>query len=87
MIGDASELVGPYHYVVRLVLQRVGLVMAIGALVILCLSSAMLAAVVGVMTAAIVAVDMLALAPRRAARLRLDHHTPDKLSVDLSRRQ
>ena len=87
MITGASELVGPYHYdnTMRRLIQRAGFVIAVGALAVLCLSSAMLAAVVGVVIAAIVAVDMLVLAPRRRPPADLD--TPERLSVDLSRRQ
>ena len=87
MIPGASELVGPYHYgnTMRRLLQRVGFVMAVGAIAVLCLSSATLAAVIGIAIAAVVAVDMLAVAPRR--RPPADHDTPEKLSVDLSRRQ
>ena len=65
-------------------MRYLGFVMAVGTVAVLCLSSATLAAIVGVVTAAVVAIDMLALAPRRRGP---PSARRDKLSVDLSRRQ
>lgn len=72
----------------RRILQRVGLVIAIGGIAILCISSATLAAIVGIMIAVLVAIDMIAfarLAPPRPDRARDDD--PRTLNVDLSRRR
>jgi len=69
----------------RLLLQRVGLVIAVAGIAVLCVSSAWLAAAVGIITAAIVAVDMLAFS--RPARKPAPDDTPESISVDLSRRQ
>jgi len=72
----------------RRLLQRVGLVIAVAAVAILCLSSAWLAAAIGVITAAIVAVDMIAFSrPPRAKPEEPDESGPDRISVDLSRRR
>jgi len=74
----------------RLLLQRVGLALAVAGIAVLCLSSAWLAAAVGIVTAAVVAVDMLAFSrpPRRApTRPPSAEPTPDRISVDLSRRR
>jgi len=74
----------------RLLLQRVGLALAVGGIAVLCLSSAWLAAAVGVVTAGVVAVDMIAFS-RPARRPPTDPQaaepTPDRISVDLSRRR
>jgi hypothetical protein len=73
----------------RLWLKRVGFALAVAAVAVLCLSSAYLAAAVGALTAAIVAIDMLVFA--RPAHQPLPtpttEPTPDKISVDLTRRQ
>lgn len=68
----------------RRILERIGLVVAIGGVAMLCMSSTLLAAIVGAMTAAIVAIDMLAIAPRSPPEQRSE---PDRLSVDLTRRR
>ena len=83
MITDAPELVGPYQYIIdmRRLLQRVGLVIAIAAVAIVCLSSAMSAAVVGIVTAVIVAIDMIAFTRTPPAT------EAPKINVDLSRRR
>ena len=68
--------------------QRVGFVVAVVVIALLCLSSVTLAAVIGVVTAAVVALDMFVLAPAKRARPPADRDvTPEKLSVDLTRRQ
>lgn len=88
VIGGAPELVGPYHYTaMRRFLQRVGFLMALAAIALLCLSSVTLAAIVGVSTAAVVALDMFVLAPAKRRAPIANDVTPEKLSVDLSRRQ
>jgi hypothetical protein len=65
-------------------LQRIGLLVAVVGIAILCLSSAWLAAAVGIATVAVVALDMLFTRSRSEPRERA---RPDKLSVDLSRRR
>jgi hypothetical protein len=68
----------------RHILSRVGLVLAVAVIAVLCLSSGLLAAIVGIVTAVVVAIDMI------WSRDRNDGPPPaggDKLSVDLSRRQ
>lgn len=73
----------------RLVLQRVGLALAVAGIAILCLSSAWLAAAIGVITAAIVVVDMVAFArpPRPPTVSPVRDDPPETISVDLSRRR
>ena len=67
----------------RHILERVGLVLAVVAIAVLCLSSGMLAAIVGIVTAVVVAADMIWKRDR-------DGDPPpsasDKLDVDLTRR-
>jgi hypothetical protein len=73
----------------RLLLQRVALVLAVAAVAVLCLSSAYLAGAIGLLTAAVVAVDMIAFAKphrRHPTEPPLADPTPEKISVDLNRR-
>jgi predicted acyltransferase len=70
----------------RLVLQRVGLAVAVAGIAVLCLSSAWLAAAIGVITAAIVAVDMIAFARPPRPPTPPAAKPPETISVDLSRR-
>lgn len=65
------------------ILQRVALVVAVAALAILCLSSGVLAAIVGIGTAVVVAIDMLVSRDRDEPP---SASSSDKLSVDLTRR-
>jgi hypothetical protein len=68
---------------VRLLLQRAGLALAVAAVAVLCLSSAWLAAAIGIATAVVVAIDSFVFGrPPRPPTA-----PPDRLSVDLSRRQ
>ena len=71
----------------RRFLQRAGLVIAVAVIAILCLSSAWLAAAVGVITAAIVAIDMIAFAKPARKPEPPAEDAPDRISVDLSRRR
>lgn len=71
----------------RQFLQRAGLALAVAAVAVLCLSSAWLAAAVGILTAAIVVVDMLVFAPARSPAEPPGERTPDRLNVDLRRRR
>jgi hypothetical protein len=67
--------------------QRVGLALAVAVVAVLCLSSPYLAGAIGLLTAAIVAVDMIAFSkPRLPAEPEPAHATPEKISVDLNRR-
>jgi hypothetical protein len=69
----------------RRILHRVGLVGSVGLVAVLCLSSSMLAAIVGAATVLVVTLDMIALGRKPAPPFGSDP-TPDKLTVDLSRR-
>jgi hypothetical protein len=68
---------------VKRLLQRAGLVLGIAAVAVLCLSSAWLAAAIGIATAVVVAIDSVIFA-RPAAK---PTHTGDRINVDLSRRR
>jgi hypothetical protein len=69
----------------RRILHRAGLVACVGLVAVLCLSSSLLAAIVGAVTVVVVALDMIALGRKSVATLGSDP-TPDKLTVDLTRR-
>ena len=86
MIARARRAVGPYHCTMRRILQRLALVVATALLALLCLSSASHAVLIGALTAAVVAYDMLALAPRPRDEPPA-REEPDHLSVDLTRRR
>ena len=62
------------------------LVVIVGGIAAVCMSSAILAAVIGILTAALVAIDMLAFSRPPAHEPVTREPTPDKLNVDLSRR-
>jgi hypothetical protein len=68
---------------VRLYLQRAGLVLGVAAVAVLCLSSAWLAAAIGIATAVVVAIDSFIFA-RPAAK---PNHPGDRINVDLRRRR
>ncbi|MDQ3335298.1 MAG: hypothetical protein M4D80_09050 [Myxococcota bacterium] len=72
----------------RLLLQRVGLVVAVAVVAVLCLSSPYLAGAIGLLTAAVVAVDMIAFSkpPRAEVDPPIADPTPERISVDLNRR-
>ena len=72
----------------RRILQRLAIALAVVGVAILCLSSAYLAGAIGLLTAAVVAVDMIAFArpAQPPTEPPLAEPTPEKLSVDLSRR-
>jgi hypothetical protein len=72
----------------RQLLFRLAFALAVAGVAVICLSSVLLAAVTGVVTTLIVAVDMFAFSrstpmPRPGS----EPPDPEKLSVDLSRRQ
>ena len=70
----------------RLLVQRAALVLAVAAVAILCLSSAYLAAAIGIVTALVVAIDSVVFGrpPRPPPPPDPD---PDRINVDLSRRR
>lgn len=71
----------------RAVVRRIAVVLVIGGVAALCVSSSMLSTIVGGLTVAFVLIDMSTQAPRpeRAARRSMDL-TPQKITIDLDRR-
>ena len=72
----------------RQLLYRLAFAVAVAGVAVICLSSVLVAAIIGVITTVIVAVDMFAFSrstpmPRPGS----EPPDPDKLNVDLSRRQ